>query len=456
MKRLLSILNPMINVNPALCIFIWERLNDMKLNPCMWLLLAIFLNTPTVQADLIVDITTGSEGAQPIAIIPFGLATGMTPPPQDIHSIITNNLYRSGIFAPLRPEQLPQRPILREDIDFAMWQKIAIPFLVTGQMSGNRAIGYTIEFRLFDVFTQQQLVGYSYDANVGVLRQTAHEISDVLYQTLTGSPGIFSTRIVYVTVERAAKARTYRLFIADADGANPRLMLKSAEPLLSPAWSPNGQRLAYVSLERKKAAIYIQDIRTGQRREVSAYQGLNSAPAWSPDGTRLAMSLSKDGNAEIYVLTLSSGQLRRLTRNTSIDTEPDWSPDGNALVFTSDRSGRPQIYRMSSLGGQVQRLTFTGSYNARPRYSPNGKQLAMVHQTATGFQIALMDLAKGTLDVLTNGRLDESPSFAPNGSMVVYGTGAALAAISIDGRVKQRLAVESGLIVREPAWSPFR
>lgn len=402
-----------------------------------------------------IDIVGGREGSQPIAIVPFHNATGK-PLPEDLRQIITNNLYRTGKFAPLSIMEMPEKPHTYNQIHFSRWQKQGTPHLVIGEVKGKEN-NYTVNFKLFSVFNEQQLTGFSYPANEGSFRQIAHQISDIIYQSLTGEKGIFSTKIVYITVRRDQNQRPveYKLYVADADGANSKIMLKSSEPIFSPAWSNDGRRIAYVSLEKKKTTVYIQDIRTGTRQAVSNFPGLNTAPAWSPNGQQLALSLSKDGNPEIYVLNLQSNRLQRITQHPAIDTEPEWSKDGKSLVFTSDRSGRPQIYHTHLQRDKTQRVTFTGNYNARPRFSPDGEQLALIHNNGNGYRIAVLHLPSSQLNILTHTQLDESPCFAPNGSMILYSTGEVLTAMSLDGHIRQRLAVDTGEWVREPAWSPF-
>jgi len=414
-------------------------------------------------AVLTIEITGGRdlEGI-PIAIVPFG---GQQQSPQAIAQIVTNDLHRSGRFAPLPGSLLPEQPTQMNQVNFTSWQASNVPHLVIGRIKGGAVNGFSVEFELLDVYQQSRLLGLSYQATTQTLRQVAHQISDEIYRALMGERGVFSTQIVYVTVQnRRGQNDSYELHIADADGANPRTMLRSTEPIFSPTWSPNGQSIAYVTYDnsisargyrQKQMAIYVQDIRSGRRTQVITGPGINAAPAWSPDNSRLAITLSRDGNPEIYILNLANRALTRLTHNNAIDTEPEWSPDGQHLVFTSDRSGQPQIYRVSARGGQAQRLTFRGSYNARPRYSPDGRKLALLHNGGRGYQIAVFYLDTGQINVLTHTSLDESPSFAPNGSMIIYGTGDQLAAVSLDGRVRQRLAVEMGQEVREPAWSPF-
>jgi len=428
----------------------------------MRIFILYLLSITLAHAEIMIEITGGSEeGGQPIAIVPFG---GLSHPPQDVASIVASDLYRSGRFSPMPVHLLPQQPSQASGINFANWQAVGMPHLVIGRIEGNSVGSYTVEFQLFDTYQGSQIAGFSYNASIKTLRQVAHQISDEIYKALTGERGVFGTRIAYVTVEKTrGLGNNYVLYLADADGANPRTMLRSVEPIFSPSWSPDGQRLAYVTYDTfmspkgrdKQMAVYIQEVNTGRRNRVSIGKGLNAAPAWSPDGTKLALTLSKDGNPEIYVLHLHNGALTRVTYNSAIDTEPEWAPDGQSLIFTSDRTGSPQIYRVSANGGDAQRVTYKGNYNARARFAPDGRKIVVLHNEGSGFQIAVQDLENGQLNTLSRTTLDESPSFAPNGSMVIYGTGSELAAVSVDGRVHQRLAVEMGKEVREPAWSPF-
>ena len=410
------------------------------------------------KGPLEIRITQGVEGALPIAVVPFEWAGA--PLPEDIAQVIANDLTRSGSFAPLPRADLPTLPTDVTQVNFKDWRVLGIDNLVIGRISATGNGGYMVEFRLLDVFTGKQLAGFQIPSQVSNLRLTAHNISDIIYEALLKTKGAFSTRIAYVTVDRrSAKDSTFRLQIADADGYNAKTILESRQPILSPAWSRDGNRLAYVSFEERNSAIHIQDIRTGERQKVVSGVGINSSPAFSPDGQRLAVTRSMEGNPDIYVVDLSTKQQTRLTSDGGIDTEAAWSPDGQTIVFTSDRGGSPQIYRVSPAGGPQQRVTFNmGDYNARASYSPDGKSLVLVHGGG-GFRIAVLTLDDGQFRVITKASLDESPSFAPNGSMIIYATmgarGTELAATSVDGLVKQRLALQHGQ-VREPAWGPFR
>jgi len=423
-------------------------------------ILFIFLLTvpmPWANAALTIEITQGVEGAQPIAVVPFEWEGDSGQPPEDIGGIIMSDLQRSGRFSPVPVDDMLSQPHSGRDIHFADWRLLGTESIVVGNMKPSGG-GYAIQFQLFDVFRRTQLAGFSFRSNRANLRQTAHKISDLIYETLLGETGAFATQIAYVTEARNGKDRHYELQVADSDGLNSRRILSSDEPLLSPAWSPDGRRLAYVSFENGRSMLYAQTVESGARQQIAAYKGINGAPAWSPDGRYLAATLSKDGNPEIYIISLESQVLRRITRSYAIDTEPAWSPDGRSIVFTSDRGGRPQIYRYDIPSAKVSRVTFEGTYNARASYSPDGRMLVMVHSENGKYEIATMELANSAMQILTDGSLDESPSFAPNGSMVIYATEdkgrGVLAEVSVDGRVRQRLSQE-GEDAREPSWSPY-
>jgi len=422
------------------------------------LLLSLVLAVNGVHSEeLTIEITRGIAGAaSPIAVVPFST---QVPTSEDMAAIIAADLRRSGRFEPLSPGSYPFRPSELSQVDFDDWRVLQVDNLVVGQIRPGAAGNYTVQFQLANIFEGKPLLQRTYNVKPQQLRRLAHIISDLIYQTLTDERGAFDTRIAYVTENTGAGAGEYALMVADSDGYNPQVVLRSTEPLMSPSWSPDGNRLAYVSFENRQMQIVVQDVYSGSRRVVAAYPGINGAPAWSPDGRRLTMVLSRDGNPEIYVASVAGGGVLRLTNNSAIDTEPVWTPDGSHIIFTSDRGGGPQLYQVSAAGGQPKRLTFEGDYNARPSVSPDGRYVAMVHRRGGVFYIAVLDRQNGQLRVLTEGGLDESPSFAPNGRMVIYATSqrggrGVLAAVSIDGRVRQRLQLRSS-DVREPAWSPF-
>jgi TolB protein len=354
-------------------------------------------------------------------------------------------------------QSMPARPSKAAEVNFKEWQALGQSYMVIGQVidAGGQ---YNVQFQLLDTYKSAQLLGYRMVSSSADLRRTAHHISDLIFEKLTGKKGVFSGRIAYITTtDLGNKQQSHRLQVADADGFNPQTIASSVEPLMSPSWSPDGKKVAYVSFERKSAAIYVQTLATGERVRVAEFPGINGAPAWSPDGTRLALTLSKDGSPDIYVLNLSTRALTKLTKSFAIDTEPSWSPDGSSIVFTSDRGGKPQIYMVPSQGGQEKRLTFSGNYNARASFSPDGRSLVMVHGNGNDYRIAVMDMATRSLNVLTGGRADESPSFAPNGAMILYaskkGRTGFLSAVSLDGKMQQKLVFNSGE-VREPSWAP--
>ena len=420
------------------------------------LLLGAVLARPAAAFEIVID--QGAENALPIAVVPFAWSQSASTPPEDVAQVIRQDLARSGRFNAIQPNEMPSRPTSFDDINFSDWRRIGMENVVVGGVKLQNDGTYEVTFRLVDVYRGTQIAGYSIRTRKEQLRYTAHQVADIIYEKLTGTRGAFATRIAYITVSGKGDNKTHRLEIADADGYNAQVLLKSGQPLLSPRWSPNGRRIAYVSFEDNNSAVYVQDVYSGQRRVVASHSGINSSPAWSPDGNKLALTLSKDGNPEIYILHLNNNNLlQRVTNNGAIDTEATWTPDGKALYFTSDRGGSPQIYR-TSMSGPVERITFDGGYNARPTLSPDGQQLAMV-RGGDGYQIAIKDLESGRSQVLTDGRLDESPSFAPNGSMIIYATtlgqNGVLAAVSADGQVTQRLDATRG-DVREPDWGPFQ
>ena len=424
-----------------------------------FLLLTLATASFHASAILRIEVTQGVEGALPIAIAPF-VWEGAGAAPQDIAQIVSADLARSGKFAPVPRDKLIAAPRSGAEVKFANWKTGGVENLVIGKLKLVGAGAYVVQFQLFDVFQEQQMVGYSFPVQTAQLRQVAHEISDIIFEKITGLRGAFNTQVAYVSaINKAGGTREYVLQIADADGYDPQTILSSAQPLMSPAWSPDAQQIAYVSFEKRTtSAIYVQVVATGERREISRVQGINGAPVWSPDGRRLALTLSHKGNPDIYILDVETGRLTQLTRNRAIDTEPSWDPSGTSLIFSSDRSGNVQIYEVPVSGGRAQRLTFEGVYNASPTVSPDGKQIAMVHGERGQYRIAVLDRDSGQLRVLTDGRLDESPSFAPNGSMIIYATTGrnrgVLGAVSTDGRMKQRFTLSEG-DVREPAWSPF-
>lgn len=418
-------------------------------------LLLMFWSLPG-HAVLNVEITQGTEDALPIAIIPFKWNGSEQAPAINWSDVVSSDLLRSGRFAPVPENELLARPESDVNLDFKTWRVGGIDHLVIGSVRSAGQDKFVVRFQLFDVYKGEQLLGYSLTTDANSLRYTAHHISDLIYQQLTGQKGAFNTKVAYVTVNRQPKATEYKLEVSDTDGFNPVVILKSPQPIMSPSWSPDGTRLAYVSFENNHAQIFIQILSSGERYKISEFAGLNGAPVWSPDGKKLAVTLSKDGNPDIYILQLKDKTLTRLTRHWGIDTEPAWMPDNKTIIFTSNRSGKPQLYSKTAEDRKPKRLTFEGNYNASAEVSSDGRRLAFVYQDEGAFKIASMDLETGVIDILTKGPLDESPSFAPNGSMILYAEGerAALAAVSSDGRFKQRLASKEGE-VREPTWSPF-
>ncbi len=404
------------------------------------------------RAQLSIEITGAGAQRIPIALVPFA---GENALPPGISTIVRADLERSGLFRGLELPPIVPEPTEATNINYAEWRSRLADALLVGSVQPRPDGRYEVRFRLYDVVKQVPLGGVAYTLGKEQLRATAHRISDFVYQKLTGERGVFSTRIAYVV----KRGNRFELQISDYDGAGAETALASFEPIISPAWSPDGKRLAYVSFENKKPVVYVHSLVDGKRRVIANFKGSNSAPAWTPDGTRLAVVLSREGGSQMFMINADGGGLRRLATSTAIDTEPRFSPDGQWIYFTSDRGGTPQIYRMPASGGEPQRITFEGSYNVTPRISPDGKTIAFITRSAEGqFRVALLDLSNRQVQILTDSDRDESPSFSPNGRMILLATvineRGVLSAVSADGRVKQRLSTAAG-DVREPAWGPF-
>ncbi|QLC74308.1 Tol-Pal system protein TolB [Pseudomonas sp. LPB0260] len=423
-------------------------------------LLGLTLLVGSVQAADPLVITSGTDRATPIAVVPFGWQGG-TVLPEDIAEIVGNDLRNSGVFEPIPRQNMISLPTQASEVIYRDWKALGAQYVLVGSMvpAGGRL---QVQFALFNVATEQQVLTGSVGGGVDQLRDMAHHIADLAFEKLTGVKGAFSTRMLYVTAERFAVNNTrYTLQRSDYDGARAVTLLQSREPILSPSFAPDGRRIAYVSFEQKRPRIFVQHIDTGRREQITNFEGLNGAPSWSPDGSRLAFVLSRDGNPEIYVMDMGSRQLRRVTNHYAIDTEPFWGKDGQTIYFTSDRAGKPQIYKTNISSGAVDRVTFVGNYNANPKLSADEKTLVMIHRQDgfTVFKVAAMDLARGGAPrILSDTSLDESPTVAPNGTMLIYATRqqgrGVLMLASINGRVRLPLPTAQGE-VREPSWSPY-
>jgi TolB protein len=400
------------------------------------------------RAAMEVFVTGGAASKIAVAMVPFQAAPGQPKPA--LTQIAADDLNRSGQFSLVDASGMPQ-PVETAQVDYGAWRGKGAEALVIGQVVALPKGRFEVRFRLLDVIKQTQLAGFSYHIAPGQWRAAAHQIADIVYEKLTGIPGAFSSRIAYVQKQ----GKRYELRVADADGQNPRTIVRSGEPLISPMFSPDGARLAYVSFEDKKPVVYVQSLQDGRRRKVAAFKGSNSAPAWAPDGRRLAVVLTRDEASQIYLINADGSGLSRLTRGGNIDTEPVFSPDGQTVYFTSDRGGSPQIYRVGANGGDPKRVTFSGSYNVSPTISPNGRFLSYISREDGRFSVVLHELASGQTRVLTDTARDESPSFAPNGQAVLYATvqggRGVLGTVSLDGKTRARLS-ESGVDAREPAW----
>ncbi len=406
-----------------------------------------FLSNVVFSLDL--ELTQGINAALPIGINSFGSGHES----QDLTDVISHDLQLSGQFKLISASQgVDVQPV-------SAWQRAGADSVLSGQVSRIDGSRYKVSYELVDAASQGRLLlSNSFQVNENQLRALAHHISDDVYQKLTGERGVFSTRIAYILVKRGVGKTQYSLEVADMDSSNPHSLLISSEPIMSPAWSPDGTKIAYVSFEKKHAQIFTVDVATGQRRLLTDFPGINGAPAWSPDGRQLAVVLSKSGNPKIYAVDLSTGAMKQLTFGEAIDTEPRYSPDGRSILFTSGRGGSPQIYRLSLADGAVTRMSYDGNYNARASYTPNQQHIVMLHRDDRRFNIGVQDLSSGRVNALTDSQMDESPSISPNGRLILYATHyqdqGVLAITSLDGRIKMRLPSRDG-DVQEPAWSPF-
>lgn len=415
-------------------------------------LLAGVLITATAQAQLTIDVTTSAGRQIPVAIVEF---RGEAQAPQNFTPIIINNLARTGLFRIVTTGAISVLPTEPSEVNFVDWTSRTAEALLIGGITAQPDGRFEIRYRLFDVPRQTQISSGSMVVAATQFRGAAHKVSDEIYEKLTGERGVFSTKVAYVL----KRGQRFELQVADADGFNPQTVLSSLEPIGGPKWSPDGNKLAYVTFESRKSNVVVQDLLTGQRRVVANFKGDNYAPSWSPDGSQLTVALSRDAVSQIYVIPAEGGEPRRLTQSNSIDSGATFTPDGKTIIFFSDRSGGPQLYSVPVAGGDAKRLTFEGNYNTSPRISPDGKLVAFVTRDASSrLRIATLELASGIINVLTDGPRDDSPSFSPNGRSILFESKVAgrgsLGSVSVDGRIKQRLTSQNG-DVREPAWGPY-
>jgi TolB protein len=413
--------------------------------------LLCLLGAGVVRAQLTIEIIGGGATTIPIAIVPFA---GEAAYPLGVTGVVGADLARSGLFKLVDAGGVVPRPSRTQEVRYGDWTSRGADAVVVGSMTPQADGRIQVHFSLLDAVKQSELTEFNFTVTQTQLRAAAHKIADIIYEKLTGDVGVFSTRIAYI----AKQGPRYEILVAEADGFNPQSIVSSNEPLLSPVWSPDGTRIAYVSLESKKPVIYVQSLSTGGRQLVANFRGSNSAPAWSPDSSRLIVTLTKDGGSQLYMMNADGSNVQRLMSSAGIDTEANFARDGRSILFTSDRGGSPQIYRLTLAGGAVERMTYDGNYNVSPRGLPDGKGFVFVRRDGGRYNIALQDFATRQVQVLTQGSLDESPSVAPNGKLIIYasdtGGRGILAAVSSDGRVKQRLTAAAS-DVREPAWGPL-
>ncbi len=421
---------------------------------------ALLLFTSLARAELTIEITQGNDEAVPVAVVPFAW-NGSGVLSEDIAGIIANDLRLSGQFAPVPSSQFLGFPSKASEVFYGDWRRLGASYLLIGQVKEEAEGRYRVSYEMFDVLGQKSVIKGQVSGNRNQLRSIAHNISDSVYKKVTGVRGVFSTRLVYVVAKRHDVNNTdYKLVYADMDGHRATTILQSKEPILAPSWSPDGRKLAYVSFETGRPAIYIHDLASGQRERISSFKGLNSAPKWSPDGTKLAMVLSKTGNPDIFVLDVDSRSLTQVTRHFAMDNEPAWMPDGKSLVFTSNRGGSAQLYQVELASGKTKRISFEGRFNARARVFPDGRKLAFIHKGKgqEAYNVAIQELDTGRTRTLTSSPFEDAPDVSPNGRMLIYsaqgGDQGVLGIISVDGRVSFRLPSTEG-DVREPAWSPF-
>jgi TolB protein len=410
-----------------------------------------FINTANAALDI--EISGGGAQQIPVAILPFAETSGVSSK-EMIHQIVAADLKSSGLFRLLDTRGMPSLPTTPPQIKYPEWAALQAQAMTVGTVEAVSGGNLNVSFYLMDVLKQTQLVGMNYQIKPSQVRATAHKIADAIYEKLTGQPGAFGSRIAYIT----KVGKRYSLQVADADGYNAQNVVSSNEPLISPSWSPDGTRMAYVSFEKKKPIVYIQSLKTGARQVLANYKGNNSAPAWSPDGSKLAIVLTYGANSQIYTINSDGSGLKKITSSRSIDTEPAFSPDGQYIFFSSDRGGNPQIYKVNVSGGTPTRVTFEGAYNLSPHFSPDGRYFTYIRRDGGKFRVAVQDLSNGQVQLLSEGPQDESPSFSPNGRVILYATKVGgkgtLASVSIDGRVRQRLSESNG-DVREPSWAPL-